>query len=296
MRINRLLLWLLWVVHREDFDVMSKIASFAVPVLAFGLAMLTPIADAEAALPGYGRLVEQNMVVKLGSQATGVLDRVLVDRGDRIRAGTVIATLDSTIETRNAAIAHARAKNDTDVRLAEEAVLLAESSLHRRSELWMGKNIADETYEKAVTEARTRRLEVERAKVALDLARLDADRAQALLDLRTIKSPIDGVIVARKMSPGEFVRDESQIVEIAQIDPLFVHVFLPVDMFSRIRIGMAGVVRPEVAVGGEFRPTVTMKDPVVDAASSTFLVRLELANKNGHIPSGIRCDVSFDGS
>jgi hypothetical protein len=36
-----------------------------------------------------------------------------------------------------------------------------------------------------------------------------------------------------------------------------------------------------------------MKDPVVDSASSTFLVRIELKNPDRLIPSGIRCQVSF---
>ena len=212
--------------------------------------------------PDHGCLIEPKMVVKLGSQATGVLDRVLVDRGDPVKSGTVVATLNSTIEARNAAIAHVRAKNDTEVRLAEEAAVFADSTFNRRNTLWKGKHVSDETFEKSEMDARMRRLEVERAKVALELAKLDADRAQALLDVRTIKSPIDGVIVVRKMSPGEFVRDESQIVEIAQIDPLFVHVFLPVGVHSRIRVGMPGLVGPEQAVGGELQSSVKMKDPV----------------------------------
>ena len=273
---------------------MRKIGiALATPILTCVVTMLPLATRAADASPNHGCLIEPKMVVKLGSQATGVLDRVLVDRGDPVKSGTVVATLDSTIEARNAAIAHVRAKNDTEVRLAEEAAIFSDSTFHRRSTLWKGKHVSDETFEKSEMDARMRKLEVERAKVALELAKLDADRAQALLNVRTIKSPIDGVIVARKMSPGEFVRDESQIVEIAQIDPLFVHVFLPVGMYSRIRVGMPGLVRPEQAVGGEHQSSVTMKDPVVDAASSTFLVRLELANAHGRIPSGIRCEVSF---
>jgi RND family efflux transporter MFP subunit len=254
--------------------------------------MLLQMAQAAEAEPGHRCLIEPKMVVKLGSQATGVLDTVLVDRGDRVRAGSIVATLDSTIEARNAAIAHLRARNDTEVRLAEVAAQFEDTRHSRRSELWKNKNVSDEVYEKAELDARMRRLDLERAKIALELARLDADRAQALLDLRTIRSPVDGVVIARKMSPGEFVRDESQIMEIAQIDPLHVNVFLPVQMFNRIRIGMVGIVRPEAAFG-QHRSKVTMKDSVVDAASSTFLVRLELPNARGDIPSGVHCDVIF---
>jgi multidrug efflux pump subunit AcrA (membrane-fusion protein) len=138
-----------------------------------------------------------------------------------------------------------------------------------------------------------RKFELERAKYALEQAGLEAKRAQSLLNQRTIKSPIDGVITSRKMSPGEYVRDDSQIVEIAEINPLYVHTFLPVKMFSQIWPGMSATIVPEEAVGGQYNSVVTMKDPVIDAASSTFLVRIELANPSAMIPGGIRCQVRF---
>jgi RND family efflux transporter MFP subunit len=271
---------------------MHKIIAMIPAIASCALSLVFAAGSADAD-PGYDCFIEPKMVVKLGSQATGVLERVLVDRGDMVKSGGVVATLESTIEAKNADIAHVRAKNDTEVRLAEAAATFDESRFSRRSTLWKSKTIADETMEKSEMDVRMRRLEVERAKVALELARLDAGRMQALLELRTIKSPIDGVIVSRKMSPGEFVRDESQIVEIAQINPLHVNVFLPVGMFNRIQVGMLGIVRPEAPIGGEHRPRVTVKDPVVDAASSTFLVRLELPNAERRIPSGIRCKISF---
>ena len=263
---------------------------------AYHVACAVLVAAAPPAAGGdstFDCLIEPKANIKLGSQATGILEQVLVDRGDAVKAGAVVAVLESTIETRNAAIAHLRASNDTEVRLAQEAATFEGGRFDRRSTLWKTKTISEETLQKADTDARMRNIEVERARFALELARLEAGRVQALLDLRTIRSPVNGVIIGRKMSPGEFVRDESQIMEIAQIDPLHVHAFLPVAMFDRIRVGMAGVVRAEKAIGGEYRSSVTVKDPVVNGASGTFLVRLELANAQGRIPSGIRCQVSF---
>jgi membrane fusion protein (multidrug efflux system) len=136
-------------------------------------------------------------------------------------------------------------------------------------------------------------LEIDRAKHAREQARLEAARAQALLDIRTVKSPVDGIVTARKMSPGEFVRDESQIMEIAVIHPLYVHAFLPTAAFRRVRIGTIGRIVLEDDIGGIYEAPITVKDPVIDAASSTFLTRLELANPDYSIPSGARCRVSF---
>jgi RND family efflux transporter MFP subunit len=241
----------------------------------------------------YECLIEPKMVTKVGSQAFGVLQRVAVDRGDFVKAGDTIAELESAIETHNLAIARLRAENDSEVRLAEEAATLYGSQFSRRNELWKGKHVSDEVFEKAKSDASMRKFELERAKYALEQAGLEAKRAQSLLNQRTIKSPIDGVITSRKMASGEYVRDDSQIVEIAEINPLYVHTFLPVKMFSQIWPGMSATIVPEEAVGGQYNSVVTMKDPVIDAASSTFLVRIELANPSAMIPGGIRCQVRF---
>jgi multidrug efflux pump subunit AcrA (membrane-fusion protein) len=50
----------------------------------------------------------------------------------------------------------------------------------------------------------------------------------------------------------------------------------------------------EESGGGTHRAKVTVKDPVVDTASSTFMVRLELPNPKRDILSGVRCKIRFD--
>jgi RND family efflux transporter MFP subunit len=241
-------------------------------------------------------MVEPRMTVKLGTQSTGIISRMLVDRGDRLEAGQPVAELDSTIERHNTRIASERAANDSEIRLAEAAAEFEDGRLTRRSSLMTKNVIAKETFEKADTDARMRASELERAQAAQRLARLEADRAAAILAMRTVRSPIKGVVVARKMSPGEFVRDESVLVEIAAIDPLYVNVYLPSELFTGIRVGLTARVRLEEAIGGSFVSAVTLKDPVIDAASSMFLVRLELPNPDGVIPSGVRCTIEFDAS
>jgi len=271
-----------------------RIITNAIPVALLALAASLAAPPPGHAAERYACMIEPKMVVKLGSQASGVLKEVLVDRGDTVKAGDVIAVLESTIEEHNLALTRERAQSDADVRLAGEAAQLNESILSRRKTLFKSNVVSEEVLEKAQSDAKMRSLEAERARTAQTIAQLDAQRAKALLDIRTIRSPIDGVIVNRKMSPGEFVRDESQIVEIAQIDPLYVHAFLPVTLFQQLRAGVLGAVTLEQPIGGVYRATVSVKDPIVDPASSTFLVRLALPNASQAIPSGIRCTVTFE--
>jgi len=83
-------------------------------------------------------------------------------------------------------------------------------------------------------------------------------------------------------------------LRVAQIDPLRVEVIVPAQVFGRITPGMTATIVPELAEYGEQIATVTIVDKLIDAASSTFGVRLELPNAEQQMPSGLRCLVRFE--
>jgi multidrug efflux pump subunit AcrA (membrane-fusion protein) len=118
-------------------------------------------------------------------------------------------------------------------------------------------------------------------------------RAQALLNQRKIISPFDGVVVERLMSPGEYRSEQSQVLTIAKVDPLNVEVFAPIAFYGQTAVGWSAEIMPEAPVGGLYRATVTVVDHVVDAASGTFGVRLELPNPGNKLPAGLRCKALF---
>ena len=121
---------------------------------------------------------------------------------------------------------------------------------------------------------------------------LDLRRAEALLAQRTIESTLTGVVVRVILSPGEYA-DPPQILELAQIDPLRIEVFVPVSALGQIEVGMTGQVMPEQPIGGSYPAEVTVVDRVVDAASGTFGVRLELPNPDAVLSAGLKCRVRF---
>jgi multidrug efflux pump subunit AcrA (membrane-fusion protein) len=96
----------------------------------------------------------------------------------------------------------------------------------------------------------------------------------------------------RFLSPGEFVEDQP-VLKLAQIHPLYVEVFAPVELLGSIKVGMSADVSPEEPVGKVYKARVTIVDQVVDAASGTFGVRLELPNPKYRLPAGLKCKVTF---
>ena len=112
------------------------------------------------------------------------------------------------------------------------------------------------------------------------------------MERRNIRSPLNGVVVKRNFSPGEYVQD-LPIFELAQIDPLRIEVVVPVRLYGKIRTGMTGKVEWEAPLRGVETATVTVVDPVVDAASGTIGIRLELPNPDHRLPAGTQCTVTF---
>jgi multidrug efflux pump subunit AcrA (membrane-fusion protein) len=136
--------------------------------------------------------------------------------------------------------------------------------------------------------------ELQVARDTHQLMQIERLRAAEQLELRSIRSPVDGVIVEILLVPGESVEDRArEIMTIAEVDPLNVEVILPADLFGAVQVGMPAEITPLMR-GGETRFTsVAVVDRTIDAASATFGVQLQLDNKDYSIPGGIRCNISF---
>ena len=104
------------------------------------------------------------------------------------------------------------------------------------------------------------------------LVDLELQRTTTKVALRTIKSPVNGVVVERFMHPGEFPKQE-KILKIAQIDPLRFEVYAPVALLEKIAVGMTAHSKPEPPLTGEYAARVTVVDRVMGAASGTFGIR-----------------------
>src|SRR5258708_709550 len=117
--------------------------------------------------------------------------------------------------------------------------------------------------------------------------------AQAQLGLRTLRSPIRGVVVERYNNVGERVEDRP-VVRVASIDPLRVSLMVPIAQYGQVTVGDTMSIRPELPGLDAVRATVQYVDKVVDAASNTFRVRLALPNPGHRLPGGLRCKADWN--
>jgi RND family efflux transporter MFP subunit len=222
-----------------------------------------------------------------------MISQTLVDRGDTVKQGQVVALLESSLEQATLALDRVRASNDSAIKVEEVDRELSVREADRKKSL-VDKGIANQnSLDELETKVREGDLRIQQARMDQRIAALTADRSERSLALKQIHSPIDGVVIERKLSAGEYIYEQTSIMTIAQIDPLNVELVLPMDRYGDIAIGSVAIVHPVAPVGGAYEATATVIDPVIDAASDTFGVRLILPNPNRTIPAGIRCSVEW---
>lgn len=211
-------------------------------------------------------LIEPFQQSDIGSPAPGVISKIHVARGDTIKKGDVLASLDKTVD-------------EATLRLRNAEAAYTNRVVSRNKNLYERKLLPASDYDEMNS----------RAKVAS----LQVQLQQALLKERDIPSPYDGVVVERYVGPGDRIND-NKILKIAQINPLLVRVVVPEDRYGEIAKGDSAQLRVNQAISTEpLQATVWRIDKVMDAASGTFVVLLSLPNENHAIPAGLRCTVQF---
>lgn len=238
-------------------------------------------------------LIQPYQEADIGSQVVGVLDHVYVERGDFVKKGQAVAQLNADVERAALQAAKLRAEATAELRAAASNYEFAQKKRVRTDDLVRKNFVSVQASDQAFTEAQVAEMRLRQAREAQRLAQQELAHAQAQLAQRAIKSPLNGVVVERYLSEGERV-EEKPVLKVATIDPLKVEIIVPASYFSRIKQGMNATVKPDLAVA-EARPAkVVVVDRVIDAASNSFRVRLELPNPNNELPPGVRCKVDFD--
>jgi RND family efflux transporter MFP subunit len=245
---------------------------------------------------GFDCLIEPWQAVEIRSPVEGIIEKVTVQRGDSIRKGQVLVELQSGVERSAVESARYRAQMVGRISLAQSRLELAAKKLARAKELSQQNYLAAQALDEAEAERKLAESELRDATETQELAKLEYRRAVELLNQRAIASPLNGVVVDRLLNVGDLAEagtGRKGVLKVAQIDPLRVDVVLPAGLFGRLRVGQHAEV---VAQGSPVRheAVVRLVDKVVDAASGTFVVRLDLANPAGALPGGVRCQVQFN--
>ncbi|MFY9270480.1 MAG: efflux RND transporter periplasmic adaptor subunit [Candidatus Manganitrophaceae bacterium] len=163
-------------------------------------------ATAEIVASAKGRIDIEGGVVRLAARRDGVIDKVLVEEGERVKTGQLLATLDDALAKKNLDLAR------SEVRQAEHQVIAArirlaaaDREVKRLEPLTANDTIARLDFDRAKDEQALARAEVESLQAGVDTAIKRVAIAQREVEERLVRAPMDGQIIQRQARPGNGV-------------------------------------------------------------------------------------------
>jgi membrane fusion protein, multidrug efflux system len=201
----------------------------------------------------------------LAAELGGVVDQIVFESGQSVRAGTVLLRL---------------RPNDDEAKLAQlqANAELANVTLQRDE-----KQLAAHGVAQATVDSDAANLKVARAQVAAQ---------QAVMAEKVVRAPFDGKLGVRQVDVGQYLAPGTPIVTLQQLDPMFVDFYLPQQALGRIAVGQKVEVTADAYPGRTFEGTVSSLNSKVDPSSRMLQVRASIPNADGALLPGMYLTVS----
>lgn len=226
------------------------------------------VADAAARYSGTTHL-EADGEAAVASRVGGEVVEILIEEGDRVRAGQVIARLDG--ERLRLAMERAGAELDKLRQAYRRNVALHERGL-----------VSQGAFENL-------RYDLEALDAAWQLARLQHGYTQ-------IRAPIDGVVSGREVNLGATVREDDVLFRITDLDNLIAYVHVPQRDVRHFSPGQQASLRMTAWDDEAFPATVTRVSPTADPGSGTFRVALAVPSADRRLRPGMfgKLDIVYE--
>jgi RND family efflux transporter MFP subunit len=217
------------------------------------------------------------------AQTTGYLEKWYFDIGARVKAGDVLAEIDTPEVDQQLAQAQAQLK------LAQAAFDLAEITYKRDQELFKTKVISNQEFDTA-----TDNYAGASSTVLADQAQVG--RLQALEDFKILRAPFDGFVTARNTDIGAYIPAGSgtQLFRMAATSRLRVYVTVPQALSSLIQVGEQAELTVDQFPGRKFPAHVIGTAGAITADAKRLLTELEVPNPTGELSSGTYVQITLD--
>ena len=203
--------------------------------------------------------LEAEREVDIVARTGGPLVALNTEEGVQVKAGELLAQIDEL---------EARAQ----VEIARVALQDAETVYNRAKASFENAVVSQEVYDTALS--------------SLESAKAQLTGNEIQLGYTRITAPFDGLIVQRAVKFGETVTAGQQLFRISDFDPLLCVIGVPERDLARLSVGQPAILQVEAFPGEQFQGRVLRISPVVDAATGTIRVTLEV-NRQGRLSPGM---------
>jgi RND family efflux transporter MFP subunit len=266
---------------------MSRLIRVFLGLAAMGIPMLFGTAASWA--DSFDGFTEPYRKIDVAASETGTVARLLVKEGDRVTAGQPLATLDAEVLEVSREIAQTTVEAQAKLESALAERDLRRLRLDRLEPLRVKGHASQEEVDRAradltVTEANVRAV---REQQVLD--RLERKKIEAMIERRTVRSPIDGIVLKILKDEREFVSlNSASVMTLVQLDPLRVTFSLPTTAAALLKVNQ-GVSLRLADNGATAQGKVEFIAPITEAESGTVRVKILVDNAQGQYRCGIRC-------
>jgi multidrug efflux pump subunit AcrA (membrane-fusion protein) len=250
--------------------------------------------------------------VTVSAEAEGRVEQVMVDVGDRVSKGQVLARItpvefELTVEQQRAALAQARARlglreterelkdvqQAAEVKKAAADLADAEQRYRRAQSLIESGVVPRQTFDEAEARYKSAKATYDLAIQQVENMRASMQQTQASLNLANkrlrdtaIRAPFAGHVKARAVTVGQYLKVQTPVIEIVNIDPMRVRLAVPEKMSQWVRVGRDLALTLEAFPGREFTGRVARINPSVDQKSRTFEIEALVENHQGELKPG----------
>ncbi|MBI3933338.1 MAG: efflux RND transporter periplasmic adaptor subunit [Acidobacteria bacterium] len=233
--------------------------------------------------------------VEVVPKITGRIQRLLVDVGDSVTEGQLLAELEgeeyeqqvlraeatlavanATISQRQAELANAKADQARGTQLFSEGLVSVQSQ--------------------DSLETRVRVVESQLALAQAQVRQAQADLAELKIRQQQTKilAPLNGWIGRRYVDPGAMVNTNSPIVNVLYLDSMITEVKVPEDHLGNLKVGNRALVSIDAFGGQTFEGRVARIAPVLDAATRSGSVQVEIANPGGRLKAEMSARIQME--
>ncbi len=201
---------------------------------------------------------DESVVVR--PEIAGRVVKIHFTEGQRVKAGALLFSLDSSVQ--RAALREAQANLENARRAATRSEELASGNLISRSEL-------------------------ENAQAQLHVSEARVASARAQVDKTQLRAPFDGVVGLREVSVGAYVNFGLALVNLVRLDPMEVDFSLPESDLGLVKAGQLITVTLDAFRGETFKGEVTAIDPMMDINSRSAKLRAQIENPEYKLRPGL---------
>jgi membrane fusion protein, multidrug efflux system len=226
--------------------------------------------------------------VDLTAQRDGVVAKIFSDVPARVKAGALLAQLDDRQITANLEAARAKSRGiQAELKNWQSEAQVLKADYARAQNLWDLGLTSEEQLQHAKYKAESDQWDIKRVEESLNSARQEEKSLELELEKTKITAPFTALVARRYVREGQTVAKGDRLFWVTSEAPLLLRFTLPEKFFGQLQRGQNIEVTSPNAVGEKHGARVREVSPVVDPASGTFEVLLELSGDRGSLRPGM---------